>query len=91
MFKQLNNELAEAMRAIFNNPRYKSDTRRNRRCVDTWKMVCQSYEDKCKSSTELNMLYFVMGALNYHLYPLTKDEAMGYIDFVLSIVKIVEV
>ena len=87
MFLKLHNELRESMNAIFKNPRYKSDTRRNRRCVDTWKMVCQSYEEKCDNNYELNMLYFIMGALNYHIYPLTKDEAIMYINFILGIIK----
>ena len=88
MFKDLNVDLMNAMTAIFNNPRYKSDARRNRRCVDTWKMVCQSYEDKCKTIYEINLLYFVMSTLNYHMYPLTKDEAMRYIKFISSILEV---
>ena len=83
-FTKLQKELDGAMRAIFDNPRYRSDKRRNRRLVDTWKMICSSFECQCVDSYEVNLLYGVMGQVNYHLYPLTKDEAMRYIDFVIS-------
>lgn len=83
-FEKLQKELKESTDVIFDNPRYRSDKRRNRRLVDTWKMICQSYESKCIDTYEVCLLYGVMGQVNYHLYPLTKDEAMRYIDFVIS-------
>lgn len=87
VYERMSVELMGAMGAIWANPRYRSEKKKLWRAVESWKEISSRYVLDAKDDYEKNVLLAFMNAVTYHIYEMSFERAVEFINNVIKTLK----
>lgn len=87
-YKKLSEDLKNSIKAISDNPRYKSPDRKLKRVIETWKTIIAMHMVLHEDNLQFyNDCHAFQSAVSCHLYKLTYDEAMDFINELIQLIE----
>lgn len=87
MYSEITEQLNIRVESILNNPKYKSSRKKLFRVVETWKNYLSSEIEKTEDKYDKLVLRAFMCSLNHHIYELSYDDSIKFIQNVLKTMK----